>query len=99
MVLDEHKNLIYVSTHMTKEEKQHLYDIYNRLTGENKKPNGCGQIAYEQTLNIIRHHYDTNRNVKIKGEVYTVNACTELGLTNVIKSLKESITRNYQKID
>jgi hypothetical protein len=55
--LDEHKNFLYVSTHMTKEEKQHLYDIYNRLTGENKKPNGCGRCV-RTTLNIIKHHYE-----------------------------------------
>jgi hypothetical protein len=35
--------------------------------------------------------------VKIKGEVYTVSASTELGLKNAIKSLKKSIKRNEQK--
>ena len=53
----EHKNFLYVSTHFTKEEKQHLYDIYNRLTGENKKPNGCGRCV-RTTINLIKHYFE-----------------------------------------
>ena len=55
--LHEHRNFLYVSQHITKEEKQTLYDIYNRITGENKKPNGCGKCI-RNTLNIIKMHYE-----------------------------------------
>lgn len=55
--LDLHRNFLYVSQHITKEEKQELYNIYNRITGENKKPNGCGKCL-RTTLNIIKSHYE-----------------------------------------
>lgn len=55
--LDEHRNFMYVSQHITKEEKQTLYDIYNRLTGENKKPNGCGKCL-RTTINTIKSYYE-----------------------------------------
>ena len=57
--LDKHKNMMYVSQHITKEQKQMLYDIYNRITGESKKPNGCGKCL-RTTLNILKHHYERN---------------------------------------
>jgi len=39
----ERKNFMYVSTKISKEDKQEIYNIYNRLTGDKKKPNGCGR--------------------------------------------------------
>ena len=58
--LDEHKLFLYVSQHMTKEEKQELYNIYNRITGEHKTPNGCGRCL-RTTLNILKMHYEKDR--------------------------------------
>jgi hypothetical protein len=55
--LDEHRNFLYVSHYITKEQKQMLYDIYNRLTGEKKEPNNCGRCL-RNTLNIIKLHYE-----------------------------------------
>lgn len=55
--LDEHKLFLYHSQHITKEERNHLYQIYNRITGENKRPNGCGKCL-RTTLNILKHHYE-----------------------------------------
>jgi len=34
-----------------------MYNIYNRLTGESKKPNGCG-ACLRGTVNTVRHHYE-----------------------------------------
>ena len=58
--LDEHRLFLYVSQHITREEKQELYNIYNRITGENKKPNGCGKCL-KTTLNILKMHYEKDR--------------------------------------
>ena len=58
--LDEHRLFLYVSQHITKEEKAELYNIYNRITGENKKPNGCGKCI-RTTLNILKMHYEKDR--------------------------------------
>jgi hypothetical protein len=55
--LDEHKLFMYSSQFMTKLERYELYQIYNRITGENKKPNGCGKCL-RTTLNILKHHYE-----------------------------------------
>jgi hypothetical protein len=55
--LDEHKLFLYHSQHITKEERNQLYQIYNRITGENKRPNGCGKCL-RTTLNILKHHYE-----------------------------------------
>lgn len=55
--LDEHKNFLYVSSYMTKEERQMLYDIYNRLTGDSKKPTSCGKCV-QTTIKTIKHYYE-----------------------------------------
>ena len=53
----ERKNFMYVSTRITKEDKQTMYDIYNRLTGEKKKPNSCGR-CFRTTINLIKHYFE-----------------------------------------
>ena len=55
--LTEHKNILYVSTKMTSEELHKLYEIHNRLTGQLKRPNGCGSCL-RGTINIIKMHYE-----------------------------------------
>ena len=55
--LDEHRNFLYVSSYMSKPERQELYNIYNRLTGENKRPNGCGKCL-QTTIKTIKYHYE-----------------------------------------
>ena len=57
MWLSQRERYLYVSTRMTTEETQTMYDIYNRLTGESKKPNGCG-ACLRGTVNTVRHHYE-----------------------------------------
>lgn len=52
-----HRNFLYVSTYMTKQEKQTLYNIYNRVTGENKKPNGCGKCV-ATVIKTLKHHFE-----------------------------------------
>lgn len=53
----ERKNFMYVSTKISKEDKQEIYNIYNRLTGEKKKPNGCGRCMRTVT-NLIKHYFE-----------------------------------------
>ncbi len=53
----EHKNFLYVSTRIEKEDKQTMYDIYNRLTGEKKKPNGCGR-CFRTTIQLLTHYFE-----------------------------------------
>ena len=55
--LDENRNMLYVSTRITKEDGIRLYDIYNSLTGLNKTPNGCGSCM-RNTINTIKKAYE-----------------------------------------
>lgn len=52
-----HRNFLYVSSYMSKPDKQMLYDIYNRLTGLRKKPNGCGKCL-SNVVKTVKHHYE-----------------------------------------
>lgn len=55
--LDENRNMLYVSTRITKEDGVRLYDIYNSITGEKKTPNGCGSCM-RNTINTIKKAYE-----------------------------------------
>jgi len=59
--LDEHKLMMYVSQSISKEDRGLLYGIYNSITGEKKKPNGCGKCL-RTTLNILKFHYEKYTN-------------------------------------
>ena len=59
--LDEHKLMMYVSQSISKEDRGLLYGIYNSITGEKKKPNGCGKCL-RTTLNILKMHYEKYTN-------------------------------------
>jgi len=55
--LKEKKNLLYVSTKLEPGEIQILYGIYNQVTGENKKPNGCGSCL-RATISQLRQAFE-----------------------------------------
>ena len=59
--LDEHRNYLYVSSRMSSIDTHKIYEIYNRLTGQSKKPNGCGSCL-RNTINIIKMHYEQKTN-------------------------------------
>ena len=54
--IDKHEIVLRVSHSVTKETKQRFYEIYNRLTGESKRPNGCGR-CFMQVNKLLRHYY------------------------------------------
>lgn len=53
---DNHK-FMYASQYLSKEDRQKIYQIYNAITGENKKPNGCGKCM-NNTIKRIRFEYE-----------------------------------------
>lgn len=55
--LDDHKTYMYQSVRMSSENARMIYDIYNRLTGESKKPNGCGSCM-RNTVRLIKFYYE-----------------------------------------
>lgn len=58
--LKQHESLLYVSTRVDAYQTGMVYDIYNRLTGEQKKPNGCG-ACLRNTIRQIRYHYELKK--------------------------------------
>ena len=55
--LTEKKNLLYVSTKLEPGDIQILYGIYNQVTGENKRPNGCGSCL-RATISQLRQAFE-----------------------------------------
>ena len=52
-----HRNYLYVSIKVGVGDAQKIYDIYNRLTGQKKAPNGCGSCM-RNTIKLIKQHYE-----------------------------------------
>ena len=59
--LQARENIMYYSVRLDTLTKQTIYDIYNRLTGEDKKPNGCGSCL-RNTIRTVKHNYLLKKN-------------------------------------
>ena len=57
--LDENQ-IIFNNVRLTPEQGAMLYAIYNRLTGESKRPTSCGRCV-ASTKKTVKHHYDKDR--------------------------------------
>jgi len=57
LTIPENKLMLTSSVRVSKEQKQELYNIYNDITGEKKKPNGCGRCL-GNVIKMIKHYYD-----------------------------------------
>lgn len=55
--LQLHRDYMYVSTKVNTTDAQMIYDIFNRLTGQKKAPNGCGSCM-RNTIKLIKQHYE-----------------------------------------
>jgi len=51
---------VFGNVRLTPEEGQMLYAIYNRLTGESKRPTSCGRCV-ASTKNTVKYYYDQAR--------------------------------------
>lgn len=61
--LEPIKTFMTISTYVDKETKKQIYSIYNRITGENKKPNGCGK-CFANVTRTIKHYFDRYTPIK-----------------------------------
>jgi len=52
----EHENLFINQNTISVEQKKTIYDIYNFITGENKKPTGCGRCV-ASVLKMVHFTY------------------------------------------
>ena len=53
----DHMFLFTTSRRLTNEEARRVYDIYNAITGQDKKPNGCSRCV-SNTLKLILNTYN-----------------------------------------
>ena len=60
--LKEHEIVLRVSHSVTKEVKQRFYQIYNRITGENRRPNGCGR-CFVNVTKLLKHYYENYQKI------------------------------------
>ncbi len=59
--LQEHESYMRVSQFIPKPDRNKIYEIYNAITGENKKPNNCGRCL-TNTLKRVRFEYEKYEN-------------------------------------
>jgi len=57
--LDNHPHILGNTT-VSKEQLIKLFEIYNAVTGETKRPTSCGRCLLN-TKKTIKHYYDQNR--------------------------------------
>ena len=57
----EHNKLLFTTSRRYKpEELKMIFEIYNVITGQNKKPTACGRCV-TTAKQIILHHYENQR--------------------------------------
>ena len=55
------ERILFTSTRLKPEQVQMIYDIHNRITTENKRPNNCGSCL-RNTIRIVKHNYLLKKN-------------------------------------
>ena len=58
------ERMMYQSIRTTAEEANRIYAIYNALTGQNKKPNGCGSCM-RNTVGVVRLAYEKQKRTNV----------------------------------
>lgn len=54
--------VIFTSNVSTSKENVHIvYDIYNTITGENKRPNGCGRCYVTTKKRVLKEYLDLGK--------------------------------------
>ena len=56
--IEQHKAIFTSSVRMTPEQVQTVYDIYNQITGQKKKPNGCGRCFTTVKKRVLKEYLD-----------------------------------------
>ncbi len=60
--LKEYEIVLRVSHTVSKETKQQFYKIYNRITGEDRRPNGCGK-CFRNVTKLLKHYYENYQKI------------------------------------
>ena len=56
--IDANRVIFTANVSTSKENVQMVYDIYNTITGENKKPNGCGRCYVTNKKRVLKEYLD-----------------------------------------
>lgn len=96
--LKENSSLFLVSQRLTNEQLVIIYDVYNAVTGEFKKPNSCGKCL-KNTLDRLKVEYNKIKDSYI-GYIYrttkkklTLNETKEIAYKFLIDNEEQLIER------
>lgn len=56
--IEDNLRIFTSSQRVTLEETEKVYEIYNAITGENKKPNGCGRCFITTKKRVLKEYID-----------------------------------------
>ena len=56
--IEENLNIFKSNVSCSKEDAHYVYEIYNTITGENKKPNGCGRCWVTVKKRVLKAYID-----------------------------------------
>lgn len=58
----ENDRIFLANNRPSDEQRNRVYEIYNRITKENKKPNGCGR-CWSNVLKRVWKEFERNTNI------------------------------------
>jgi len=56
--MEENLNIFKSNVSVSQEDALYVYEIYNTITGENKKPNGCGRCWVSTKKRVLKAYID-----------------------------------------
>ena len=60
--IGEHERLFVANNRPSDEQRNKIYELYNKITDENKKPNGCGR-CYSNVKKRVWKEFERNTNI------------------------------------
>ena len=59
--IEENMRLFTGNTSVSKEQANMVYEIYNTITGERKRPNGCGRCFITTKKRVLKEYLDLGK--------------------------------------
>jgi len=56
--IEANLNIFTSNVSTSKDNAIYVYEIYNAITGENKKPNGCGRCWVSVKKRVLKYYID-----------------------------------------
>ena len=56
--IEENRTIFTANVSTSKENVEKVYEIYNTITGENKRPNGCARCWVTTKKRVLKEYLD-----------------------------------------